>query len=412
MAKERDKTKIKIFNLGMGVTVFLLFTIGTVINGNLDNDYINFKLFKNHFNVNSDSLINNSKLSLELRNPGLEKTINELDLNFFIFRAESLLSAIKTINKKYRLSWVNITNSWIELVENYNDDSFASSFKIEKLVMELTSELESMNNTLLKTVKIWKFSYMLLLAINLLVFIYLLIYVTFLDSNGDGTNTKGITNVRNALIQGQEQERLRISLELHDKVAQDLFACRMIINDITTVTTDQGIINSFDKAISLLDSSIKEVRDLSYSLRPPALQAIGLDSAFKSYIDNFSKKIEIPITYKAIGVTNKKIDETVSINLYRILQETLNNTAKHAHAENIDIKLIYTHPFLLLKIEDNGVGFRYVKSEMKAKGRNKLGLPGISERVSLLGGELIINTEKGEGTKILIKVPVDVNEKL
>jgi len=219
-------------------------------------------------------------------------------------------------------------------------------------------------------------------------------------------------SVRNALIEGQEQERLRISLELHDKVAQDLFACRMLIKDISSSSKDEMLLSSIKKSLSLLDTSIKEVRDMSYTLRPPALQAIGLDSAIQSYVDNFSGKIDTPISFKAVGLVNKNIDETVSINLYRILQETLNNTAKHAHAENIDIKLIYTYPYLLLKIEDDGVGFKYVKSESKVRGRNKLGLPGIKERVSLLGGELIINTDKGEGTKILIKVPVVGNEKV
>ena len=185
----------------------------------------------------------------------------------------------------------------------------------------------------------------------------------------------------------------------------------MIVNDLASTATDEDLKKSFEKAMFLVDSSIKEVRDLSYSLRPPALQAIGLDSAINSYIDNFSKKIDTPIFFKAIGVKEKNFEESISINLYRILQETLNNTAKHAHATNIDIKLIYTYPFLLLKIEDDGVGFKYVKSEMKATGRNKLGLPGIIERVSMLGGELIINTNKGEGTKILIKVPTEGNEK-
>lgn len=409
MGKNSNRKKVILFV--SGILLFSLLAFSTIVEGNINDDYQSFLNYKNYLQVNRFVITEASYVSKENRAPELTSVVHELDLGLYVFKDSSLLSVYRLMNSKYDRSLELIEVEWDNFMDKYSSGLSKDVEPIKESLARISFELEVTDRVLKNLKNGWKVFYLIVLSGNLLLFVFLLYSIFYLDF-GDKTSSKGVMSVRNALIQGQEQERLRISLELHDKVAQDLFACRMIINDITEITKDEGAVSSFYKAISLLDSSIKEVRDLSYSLRPPALQAIGLDSAIQSYIDNFSQKTEVPISFKAIGVANKKIDETVSINLYRILQETLNNTAKHAHAENIDIRLIYTYPFLLLKIEDDGVGFKYVKSEMKAKGRNKLGLPGINERVSLLGGELIINTEKGEGTKILIKVPVESSEEM
>ncbi len=408
----KDISKIRIWVLILGVLLFTVLAISTVVERDLDEDYIGFQMFASQLKTNRFMFTDENYLQDERKRENLNTIIHELDLSFYIFKDSSIFSIYRLVNRPYKNSITHLEEKWEIFTTSYFsiDGNLSPDFK------------ESLSNTISATRQLneiigsfehrWSIYYTIVLALNLLAFLSLLVRVFIISHKKDNLGSSGIMSVRNALIEGQEQERLRISLELHDKVAQDLFAAKMLINDISSTTEDESISSSIIKSLTLLDASIKEVRDLSYSLRPPALQAIGLDSAIQSYIDNFSGKIEIPITFKAVGITNKNIDETVSINLYRILQETLNNTSKHAHAENIDVKLIYTYPYLLLKIEDDGVGFKYVKSETKARGRNKLGLPGIYERVSLLGGELIINTNKGEGTKILIKVPVAQYEKV
>ncbi len=403
--------KIRILIFVFGLFAFFVLAASTVIEGDLDNDYISFQILRNYINVNRFSIINNKKNQIVLRDRDINAIVHEIDLSYYIFKDSTIFTYYRYINKAYNNSFTIIEKKW---------DSFAEAYFIQgtddaafnDALYSIHHELNKLNDILSTFESRWQKFYMVVLSVNLLIFLLLLIFVFILSKGVTGGSTNSLMSVRNALIEGQEQERLRISLELHDKVAQDLFACRMVIKDISSNLKDETLTPSIDKSLALLDTSIKEVRDLSYSLRPPALQAIGLDSAIQSYIDNFVRKIETPVTFKSIGLTNKVIDEKISINLYRILQETLNNTVKHAHAQKIDVKLIYTYPYLLLKIEDDGVGFKYVKSEIKAKGGNKLGLPGINERVSLIGGELIINTEKGEGTKILIKVPVAANEKV
>lgn len=400
---EKVHSKFRIMLLVVGIVIFSLYSIFTLVGSKVEEDFISYHFLRKQVDFHRFGLSYSHELS---------NVVNEMDLAYYVFKASPVFNIYAYFDKEYRSHMVRIQNQWDIFMDSFDDSDAVLSLESKNALIKVTQDLRGLDPIMHSLNKTWNILYFTLLTITIIYFLFLLITLYFLTKHTVSIGGQGVDSVRNALIQGQEQERLRISLELHDKVAQDLFACRMIINDITDATKDESIISSFNKSISLLDSSIQEVRDLSYSLRPPALQAIGLDSAIQSYIDNFSKKIEIPITFKAIGISNKKIDETVSINLYRILQETLNNTVKHAHAERIDVKLLYTYPFLLLKIDDNGVGFRYVKTEMKAKGRNKLGLPGINERVSLLGGELIINTGKGEGTKILIRVPLEGNEKV
>ncbi|MGL1890781.1 MAG: sensor histidine kinase [Spirochaetaceae bacterium] len=407
----KNLKKIRIIILVFGVILFSLLAISTTVKDSLDEDYIGFQLFQSQLKNNQFLITSSIFDSKEYRSKDVNKLVNELDISFYISKDSTILSFYRQINKEYDISINILEEQWGLFTDFFLMDKAVTAKEARDAFYKVIIKADVISANLHSLENSWRTFYIIILSIHLFVSVSLLIAVFFLINNKESGGS-GIMSVRNALIQGQEQERLRISLELHDKVAQDMFACRMIINEIAGATNDEGLTSSFDKSVTLLDASIKEVRDLSYSLRPPALQAIGIDSAIQSYIDNFSIKIDTPIAFKAMGLNNKNIDETVSINLYRILQETLNNTAKHAHAEHIDVKLIYTYPYLLLKIEDDGVGFKYVKSEMKAKGRNKLGLPGIKERVSLLGGELIINTDKGEGTKILIKVPVEANEKV
>ncbi|QEN05136.1 sensor histidine kinase [Thiospirochaeta perfilievii] len=401
----KDISKIRIPLLVTGIVLFFMLAISTFTQGNLDEDYIGFQLFRNNLTVNNISIRVGDK-------DNLDYVMNQLDLSFYLFKDSAFFYLYRLVDKDYDLILTSLEEEWKTIFYQYFRSEVIDFDILNSSLDKLLGYVDIVNGVLTTVGHNWRIFYKVLLSLNLVIFILLLIAFYHLSSGNLNNNSNGIMSVRNALIEGQEQERLRISLELHDKVAQDLFACRMLIKDISSSSKDEMLLSSIKKSLSLLDTSIKEVRDMSYTLRPPALQAIGLDSAIQSYVDNFSGKIDTPISFKAVGLVNKNIDETVSINLYRILQETLNNTAKHAHAENIDIKLIYTYPYLLLKIEDDGVGFKYVKSESKVRGRNKLGLPGIKERVSLLGGELIINTDKGEGTKILIKVPVVGNEKV
>lgn len=408
----KDHNKFRIILLIVGIIIFSLYAITTLIGSKVNEDFVNYHFLRRQVQIQHYEAADGCVFFREDKSEELDKIINEMDLAYYVMIASPVFNIYSFFDKRYRASVINIKVEWKKFFKLFIKRDSDFNKEMITALNNIDNEFTTLDMSMVSLNKNWRLFYFTILTITIIYFLFLLIslyIITNYITNDDG---KGLDTVRNALIEGQEQERLRISLELHDKVAQDLFACRMIIDDITRTTEDQGIITSFNKSISLLDSSIQEVRDLSYSLRPPALQSIGLSSAIQSYIDNFTRKVGLPITFKSIGINNKKIDEVISINLYRILQETLNNTVKHAHANSIDVKLLYTYPYLLLKIDDDGIGFRYSKSEIKVKGRNNLGLPGIYERVSLLGGELVINTGKGEGTKILIKVPLEINEKM
>lgn len=412
MSTNNKNTKMSPPTLIIGLAMFILLTFVSALKSNLDKDFTDFKVFKSQVKTNSYSILQMANTEKEYRSKEFNRLLHEIDLTHSVLMNSKFIGFNRKFNKSLDKELIKLQENWSNIDSFFFGDKNHEISFLNNSLSSILITIEYLDDNFSKLEKVANWTFFILVTFTLISFILLLLAVFYLSNRVETNGNQGLTSVRNALIQGQEQERLRISLELHDKVAQDLFAAKMVMTELSATVNSELAVEPFSRSISLIDQSIKEVRDLSYSLRPPALQAIGLDSAFKSYVENFSKKIEIPINFKAVGLTNKNIDESVSINLYRILQETLNNTAKHAHADNIDVKLIFSYPFLLLKIEDDGVGFNYVKSEIKAKGNRKLGLPGINERVSLIGGELIINSNKGEGTKILIKVPVEGNEKV
>lgn len=372
-----------------------------------------YTILENYLTANQTLLSAYYEGTEEERSQALE-VLERVDpkLKFFL-GSEFILS--KSINNKDSLSesFNQLLVRWNTYIRDYRqgkeelpeiNKSFAFFMEAVYLVGDNVEEFRVRSD-----------GYKKLVMILSVIFIFLIIAISYLFLNKKVSYKDPDSEVRSVtqgLLMGQEKERMRISLELHDKVAQDLFAVKMSLMEFSQGIEKEERKQAMDQILDLLNSSINEVRDLSYTLRPPSLQALGLDSAISSYIDNLAGKIDVPINYRSLGMKGKSIKEDISINLYRILQETLNNTVKHAHANNIDVRLIYTHPFLLLKIEDDGVGFKYVKSDVKSKGGKHLGLPGIQERVTLLNGELIINTKKGEGSRILIRVPVKEYEKV
>ena len=210
-------------------------------------------------------------------------------------------------------------------------------------------------------------------------------------------------------IKVQETERQQISLDLHDNVAQELSSLKVagesILKDVArdNIPLQQEIIG-WGK---LLDRCIKTVRELSYNLRPPGLEQIGLSSAVSDYCRNFSKQTGIAVKFSEAGVDNLQPEINYAINIYRLVQEALNNIKNHAHANRVDIKLLSSHPNIILRIEDDGHGFDLEEGYRKARQDKRLGLLGMQERVRMMNGTFKIHSTLQEGTKIFIKIPLD-----
>ncbi len=210
------------------------------------------------------------------------------------------------------------------------------------------------------------------------------------------------------LIRAQESERQRIAMELHDDVAQSLTMLKIGIEALNcdrageTCHIRQQVHDLSTQVGGIIDS----VRRLSYDLLPPGLVQLGLVSTIFRLCEDFSTRHDIRTQFRAEGMDTVKLDFEFQINVYRIVQEALSNVRKHSRASNVSVKLIASHPSILLRVEDDGRGFTLKHASGERRPGRHMGLLSMSERARLLHGTLRINTSPGQGTKILVEIPL------
>ncbi|MGD8970844.1 MAG: PAS domain-containing protein [Desulfobacterales bacterium] len=218
---------------------------------------------------------------------------------------------------------------------------------------------------------------------------------------------ESIKSLSGELIRIQESERHRISRDLHDKVAQDLASLKIAIEtlfrDIPAIARSQTLKAS--KILQILEESIRSVRKISYDLHPAGLDEMGLAVALEMLCSEYSEHQAIDIGFHSAGIEKLKIDLNTQINLYRIVQEGLNNICRHAESKNVRIKLVAAYPNIILRMEDDGKGFEIEKRMRETVLEKRMGLMSMRERANLLGGKVRITSKKGKGTKVVVKFP-------
>ncbi len=209
------------------------------------------------------------------------------------------------------------------------------------------------------------------------------------------------------LIKAQENERTRIARDLHDNVAQDLASLIIrsdtLFDDCKEISPD--VRQRTKKFSDVLKKTIASIRDLVYDLRPPGLTQMGLVKTIDQYCVEFSNKNNIEIDLYTAGLERLHLHTDTKINLFRILQEALNNVAKHADATLIKVRLLGSHPDMILRIEDDGCGFDPAVRMVTALKEKRMGLKSMEERVNLLCGTLALHSREGSGTRIVVKFP-------
>ena len=206
------------------------------------------------------------------------------------------------------------------------------------------------------------------------------------------------------IVGTQEEERRRISRELHDQLGQLLTAMRLQLESLTQET---GISSVHQKARELMDNTRQveeEIDFLAWELRPSMLDDLGLEATLESYIKQWSEHSGIPVRFHTQGFANRRLTSLLETNLYRIVQEALNNAVKHSQATNIEILLEPRANDAVLIVEDNGRGFTVV-NERDSAGRG-IGLAGIRERAALMKGNVEIESTEGKGTTIFVRIPL------
>ena len=212
------------------------------------------------------------------------------------------------------------------------------------------------------------------------------------------------------LVSSQEFERRRIARDIHDQLGQRLTALRLKIASLR-----QAAIGSADfeprveRLQEIAEKLDSEVSFLAWELRPTALDDLGFVQAIGEYVREWSKHVEIDAEFHAADLAGARLDRETETHLYRITQEALNNTAKHAGAEHVAVLLERREGSVVLVIEDNGKGFNpeaLIHATDSSGGG--LGLIGMNERAALVHGELEIESSIGNGTTIYVRVPYSV----
>ena len=217
-------------------------------------------------------------------------------------------------------------------------------------------------------------------------------------------------SIMRRLVMAQEEERGRIARDMHDQFGQQLTALLLKFGMLKEGCGDQKELCS---QVEILEAVAKQldadVDFLVWELRPAALDDLGLGAALASYTENWSKHFGIPVEFLESGTAEHRLKPEIETALYRIAQEALNNTAKHAAAANITVLLEQRADEVSLIIEDDGSGF---DARNAVENRKGFGLTGVMERAALVGGKVDIESQPGKGTSVNVRIPapqLDVN---
>jgi two-component system, NarL family, sensor kinase len=204
-----------------------------------------------------------------------------------------------------------------------------------------------------------------------------------------------------AVLKGEEQERTRLAKDLHDGLGGMLSGIKYSFNTMRgnlVMTPDNA--QAFERSMDMLDSSIKEMRRVAHNMMPEALVKFGLDTALKDFCTDINNSGALQVSYQSIGLENVMIDQTVAITIYRIVQELINNTMKHAAAKTALVQVSKTNNQLTVTVEDDGRGFDTAILNRSVG----IGWSNIQNRVEFLKGNLDVQSGKEKGTSVHIEI--------
>lgn len=203
------------------------------------------------------------------------------------------------------------------------------------------------------------------------------------------------------VISAQEDERRRIARELHDSTSQTLTS---LVIGLRQLSEGDGEIRQRAEELRVVAAqTLDDVHGLAMQLRPSVLDDLGLPAAIQRHVADCRRRHQLDIDLAITGFDDERLSPEVETALYRMTQEALTNIVRHAHAQTASIFIERSSSTVRAVIEDNGIGFDSTQSEHLD---GHLGLYGIRERAELLGGKLMIESERGRGTSLYIEIPV------
>jgi PAS domain S-box-containing protein len=206
------------------------------------------------------------------------------------------------------------------------------------------------------------------------------------------------------VIDAQERERHQIGMELHDNVNQILGTSLMYLSMASNEAKSKNeIFDTINQTSGFIKDAIAEIRRLSHQLAPASFKNVSLKEVFESLVLSMNSQKNWAVQIRFDASYHDEIREDVKINLYRILQEQLNNIHKYARADKVEISVRVIENSIQLHVEDNGVGFN------PKTVKRGIGLENISRRTEVFNGRMQLRSAPGQGCKLLVEIPLEAN---
>jgi len=215
------------------------------------------------------------------------------------------------------------------------------------------------------------------------------------------------TDLLHRLVTAQENERRRLARELHDEMGQHMTALILDLKLLgDTLPIESNAREQLERAQRAAGQIGHAIHRLAVELRPTALDDLGLEATIRNHLFDWSAHTNIRAEFRGLGPTAQRMPSNIETTIYRIMQETLTNAAKHARATLVSVILERKERAIRLIVEDNGLGFEPEAVFKTSVDENRLGLLGMKERVAMTNGSLIIESEPGGPTSIFVEIPI------
>ncbi|MDB2607066.1 sensor histidine kinase [Zobellia sp.] len=208
--------------------------------------------------------------------------------------------------------------------------------------------------------------------------------------------------VFSAMIEGQEKERKRLAIDLHDGLGGRLSGISMNLSKLDKDEPKEYPKAQLNKVMKDLDDSLTELRSIARNMMPETLVKFGLQAALKDYCSSMTGN-DTKVTLQFYG-SEKGVSLNQQVTMYRVIQELINNAIKHAHASEVLVQYMRDNNKIDITVEDNGVGFNKLKIKNNKSG---MGLSNLQTRVAFLKGDLEFNSEENEGTTVNVQINID-----
>ena len=247
-------------------------------------------------------------------------------------------------------------------------------------------------------------------------FFVMLISITVIAALGASLNlnirrlaNEQLSVLNQQIIDSQENERQRVSRELHDGVNQLLVAAKYRLDNVGKELNQEKQVRELDASKQVMEQAIVELRRISRDLRPPQLDDLGLVAGIEAYINDMRQRTELELVFEH-DIEGVEMLQEVETTLYRVIQEAVHNVEKHAQAQGVDIIMQREGQLLILTVSDDGIGI--APTIAKPGKRNKpnlehMGLQNMKDRIHAIGGTFAVSSIQGEGTEIRVSLNME-----